>query len=70
VVKIFLESVGFCIDVNNVSVLLGFDFASLGILGHFDLEDETTILSCNVRNPVFSNTLSSEKNTNLSFVSI
>ena len=44
-VKVFLESVGFRSGVNVVSVLLGFDPASLGILGHCDLEDETTSLS-------------------------
>lgn len=45
VVKIFLKPVGFHSGVNNVSVLLGFDPPLLGILGRFDLEYETTILS-------------------------
>jgi hypothetical protein len=60
----FFESLGFCSSVDNVSVLLGFDPTSLAMLGHFDLEAETTILSSDFGNPVSSDT-SFQKNANL-----
>jgi len=62
----FFLSLAFHSGVNSAPVLLGFDPASLGILGHFDLEYETTVLSANVWNPLFSDTVSSPKNANLS----
>jgi len=38
---------------------------SLGILGHFDQEYETTVLSSYVWNPGNTDTVASPKNTNL-----
>ena len=65
VVKIF-SSLNFHSVVNSAPVLLGFDPASLGNHGHFDLEYETTVLSSYVWNPGNTDTVASPKDTNLS----